>query len=68
MFEEIRVFNAKGKLKRIVKTEESSRRHWDKFYESQGKQNSRIQIKEKRRARINPFEYPEAPVNNWGDY
>jgi hypothetical protein len=68
MFEEIRIFNAKGKLKKIVKTKESSKRFWDKFYESQGKQNCRIQINAKRRPRINPFEFPEQPVNNWDDY
>jgi len=68
MFEEIRIFSAKGKLKRIVKTKESSKRFWDQFYASQGKQNSRIQIKSKGRPRINPFEFPEEPVNNWDDY
>ncbi len=68
MFEEIRIFNAKGKLKRIVKTKESSKRFWDKFYASQGKQNSRIQIKGKRGPRINPFEFPAEPVINWDDY
>ena len=68
MFEEIRIFNAKGKLKRIVSTKQSSKRFWDKFYASQGKQNSRIQIKPKGRPRINPFEFPEEAVNNWDDY
>jgi len=68
MFEEIRIFSAKGKLKRIVKTKESSKRFWDQFYASQGKQNSRIQIKGKRRPRINPFEFPEEPRNDWDDY
>ncbi len=68
MFEDIRIFNAKGKLKRIVKTKESSKRFWDNFYANQGKKNSRIQIKGKRRLRINPFQVPEEPVNNWNDY
>jgi hypothetical protein len=68
MFEEVRVFNARGTLKRIVKTKESSKRHWEQFYAAQGKQNSRIEIKPKRRPRINPFEFPEEPMNNWNDY
>jgi len=68
MFEEVRIFSAKGKLKKVVKTKESSKRFWDQFYAAQGKQNSRIQIKAKRRLRINPFEFPEEPVNNWDDY
>ena len=68
MFEEIRIFSAKGKLKRIVKTKESSKRFWDQYYASLGKENSRIQIKGKRRLRINPFEFPEEPRNNLDDY
>jgi len=68
MFEEVRIFNARGTLKKVVKTKESSKRFWDKFYAAQGKQNSRIEIKPKRRPRINPFEFPEEPMNHWGDY
>jgi hypothetical protein len=68
MFEEVRIFNAKGTLKKIVKTKESSKRFWDQYYASQGKQNSRIEIKPKRRPRINPFEFPEEASNNWNDY
>ncbi len=68
MFEEIRIFNARGTLKKTVKTKESSKCFWDKYYASQGKQNSRIEIKPKRRPRINPFEFPEEPMNNWDDY
>ncbi|VAX28779.1 hypothetical protein MNBD_NITROSPINAE05-1354 [hydrothermal vent metagenome] len=68
MFEEVRIFNARGTLKRTVKTKESSKRFWEKFYAAQGKQNSRIEIRPKRRARINPFEFPEEPKTNWDDY
>ncbi|MCH8312397.1 MAG: hypothetical protein IID17_05380 [Nitrospinae bacterium] len=68
MFEEIRIFNARGTLKRIVKTKESSKRFWDQYYASLGKENSRIRITGKRRPRINPFEFPEEPRNNWDDY
>jgi hypothetical protein len=68
MFEEVRIFNARGTLKKTVKAKESSKRYWDKFYAAQGKQNCRIEIKPKRRARINPFEFPEEPMNHWNDY
>jgi hypothetical protein len=68
MFEEVRVFNARGTLKRTVKPKESSKRYWDRFYAAQGKQNSRIEIKPKRRTRINPHEFPEEPKINWDDY
>jgi len=68
MFEEIRIFSAKGKLIRIVKTKESSKRFWDQYYASLGKANSRIQIKGKRRPRINTFEFMGEPRNNWDDY
>ncbi len=68
MFEEVRIFNAKGTLKKTVTTKESSRRFWKQFYASQGKQNSRIEIRPKKRARINPFEYPEESPNTWDNY
>jgi hypothetical protein len=68
MFEEIRILDAKGRLKKIVKTKESSKRFWDKFYASQGKQNSRIEIKPKKRIKFNPFDYPDEPRSLWEDH
>ena len=68
MFEEVRIFNAKGKLKKIVKTNESSKRYWDRYYDSQGKQNCRIQIIPKNRIKLNPFEFPDEPRELWEDH
>ena len=68
MFEEVRVFDAKGKLKKIIKTKESSKRHWDQFYASQGKENSRIQINGKKRVRLNRYDFPEEPRSPWEDH
>lgn len=68
MFEEVRIFSAKGRLKKIVKTNESSKRYWDQYYASQGKQNSRIQIITKKRIKFNPFDFPDEPRDRWEDH
>jgi hypothetical protein len=68
MFEEVRIFDPKGRLKKIIKTKESSKRFWDKFYDSQGKQNSRIEIKPKKRVNFNLFDYPDEPRDLWEDH
>ncbi len=68
MFEEVRILDAEGRLKKVIKTQESSKRFWDNYYASQGKQNSRIEIKPKRRIRFKTFDYPDEPRDSWDDY
>jgi len=66
MFEEVKIFSAKGRLKKIITSKESSKQYWDAYFNSQGKENSRIQIKSGRK-RVNPLEYPDDVSEYWED-
>lgn len=67
MFEQIKVFTAKGKLKKVISSKELSKQYWDNYFNSQGKENSRIQIKG-RRKKGSRFEYPDEVSGYWEDH
>ena len=50
MFYEVKVFNKKNKLKKVISTQELSRRHWTEF--DQGQRETSLLKKEKGKQKI----------------
>ena len=45
MFYEVRIYNAKGKLKRVVSPEKASQGYWQSFYNAITEERLRPQVK-----------------------
>ncbi len=68
MFEEVRIYNGKGKLTKVIKSKESSKRFWDNYFNSIGK-DIRPQVSTRKGKRgPSPSEWAGMDDDYWFDY
>jgi hypothetical protein len=59
MFYDVKIFDGKGKLKKIVTREISSRRHWDKFFDIKFNPKTPVKDGAKKRKPRRDWQYEE---------
>ncbi|MFQ5450200.1 MAG: hypothetical protein ACE5E9_06195 [Nitrospinaceae bacterium] len=64
MFEEVRIYSSDGTLKKIVKSQESSKRFWDNYYQRQTREYYRPQIHGRREKDPKPVDW-KLEMDDW---